>query len=294
MRATLPILAAVCLGTGAAMTATVINHGLATEELAEVPLMASMFGAMVWHASRHQATIAELRRSAARELDFVRHASHQLRTPITVARGHVELLRAETVDVQSVEDTDIVITELDRLSRISDRLLLLATAEHVDCSVRAPVELAALVERTVRRWRPTAWRDWRLEVLVRGSVVGDTERLEAALDALVENALKATQPGDLVAVALRAEGSDAVIEVVDAGVGIAAQDRERIFDQFWTSASGAHDAARGTGLGLATVRAIARAHHGSAEALARPDGGTTMRMRLGDFTPRAAAAVNVP
>jgi signal transduction histidine kinase len=77
-------------------------------------------------------------------------------------------------------------------------------------------------------------------------------------------------------------------------MGIAPQDRERIFDQFWTSAGGAHDAARGTGLGLAMVRAIARAHHGSAEALARPEGGTRMRMCLGDFTPRAAAAVNVP
>jgi signal transduction histidine kinase len=99
-------------------------------ELAEVPMMAAMFVAMVWHARRHQGALEALRRSNEREHEFIRDASHQLRTPITVARGHAELVRGGAVDAQSVDDLEVVIEELDRLSRISDRLLILATAEH--------------------------------------------------------------------------------------------------------------------------------------------------------------------
>jgi signal transduction histidine kinase len=280
--ATVPILGAVCLGSGAAMTATIVEHGLAVDELAEVPMMASMFIAMVWHARRHQAAMEKLQRSGEREREFVRHASHQLRTPITVARGHVELVRLAAVDEQSAEDTEVVLGELDRLSRISDRLLILAAAEHVDFIARAPVDLAELVAGTVRRWSPVADRDWRADVEAHGWIAGDVDRLEAALDALVENSIKATLPGELIEVALRAERGEAIVEVRDGGVGLAPEDAARAFDRFWTAHNGramADD--RGTGLGLATVRAIAEAHGGSVQALPRAGGGTRMIVRLG-------------
>jgi signal transduction histidine kinase len=292
--ATIPVLAGVCVGSGAAMTATIVTHGLAVDELAEVPMMAAMFVAMVWHAHRHQALMSALQRSGERERDFVRHASHQLRTPITVARGHVELVRATIRDPQGIADTDVVLNELDHLSRISDRLLILAASEHVDFIARAPVDLTRLVEDSVRRWRPTADRDWRVDVGVRGCVAGDAERLEAALDALVENSVKATGAGDLIAIALRADGDVAIIEVDDAGVGIPPADVERVFDRFWTRNGGPTAINGGTGLGLATVRAIVEAHDGSAEALPRGGGGTTMRLRLGGFTPARPAPDDEP
>jgi two-component system OmpR family sensor kinase len=285
--ATVPILVAVCLGSGGAMTVTLLEHGLALDELAEVPMMASMFVAMVWHARRHQSALEALQRSGAREREFVRHASHQLRTPITVARGHVELVRAATPDPQTVEDADVVIGELDRLSRISDRLLILAASEHVDFIARAPVDVGRLVEATARRWAPAACRDWYVEVEAEGCVAGDAERLEAAVDALIENAVKATEPGDRISIAVRADEHDAVIEVSDTGVGIAPQDLSRVFDRFWTAPNGHAVASGGTGLGLATVKAIAEAHGGRAEALCRPGGGTTVRMHLAGFWPAA-------
>jgi signal transduction histidine kinase len=258
-------------------------------------MMASMFVAIVWHAHRHQKALEALRRSGARELEFIRHASHQLRTPITVARGHLELVRAATSDAQSVEDTDVVISELDRLSRISDRLLILATSDHVDFIARAPVDLRRLVEGTALRWTAAALRDWRVEVRVDGTVNGDADRLEAALDALIENAVKATRDGDLVAVRVRTEGREAVIEVSDAGVGIPPEDLTRVFNRFWTASDpDAGIAHGGTGLGLAMVKAIAEAHGGHAEALPRVGGGTTVRMRLGGFRPAPPPGLTLP
>jgi two-component system OmpR family sensor kinase len=283
--ATVPILVAVCLGTGSAMTATVVTHGLAVDELTEVPMMAAMFVAMVWHARRHQGALDALRRSTAREHDFVRDASHQLRTPITIARGHAELVRAATAQRQTIDDVDVVIEELDRLSRISDRLLIVATAEHRSFT-RAPIDLSHVVETRARRWEPAADRDWRVEIAAKGTVSGDAERLGAALDAMIENAVKATGPGDGIAVVLRAEGDQAVVEVVDAGVGIPAEDLDRIFDRFWTRTHPNASRGGGTGLGLAAVKAIATAHDGAVEAVAMPRGGATVRMRLGGFVPQ--------
>jgi signal transduction histidine kinase len=286
--ATVPILIAVCFGTGGAMTVTVLANGLAISELAEVPMMAAMFVAMVWHARRHQGALEALRRSTAREHEFIRDASHQLRTPITVARGHAELVRGGAADPQSIEDADVVIEELDRLSRISDRLLILATAEHRSFA-RTPLDLAELVETTARRWQPTAEREWRAEIATAGTLPGDAERLGAALDAMIENAVNATMPGDGIAVVLRAEGNDAILEVVDTGIGIADAHLDRVFDRFWSSPHPGRPRSSGTGLGLAAVRAIAEAHDGSAEALSMPGGGATVRMRLSGFVPRPSA-----
>src|SRR5439155_951690 len=106
------------------------------DELTEVPLMAGMFVAMVWHARRRQAALQEVSRLAEnehrmleRERDFLRDASHELRTPVTVARGHADLIREAASDDQIARDAEIVLDELARLSRISERLLLLARAD---------------------------------------------------------------------------------------------------------------------------------------------------------------------
>jgi two-component system, OmpR family, sensor kinase len=288
--ATLPLLAAVCIGSGAAMASAVVTHDMAVDELAEVPMMASMFIAVVWHAGRHQRALEALQRSAAREREFVRHASHQLRTPITVARGHVELVRAASDDRQAVEDVDVVIGELDRLSRISDRLLILAASEHVDFIAHGEVDVRSVLERTYHRWQPAVPRAWSIAVAADGVVVGDADRLEAALDALVENAVKATKDGGAIDLRVWVDATCAVFEVRDDGVGIPEADLSRVFDRFWTVASGPRADRGGTGLGLATVRAIAAAHGGGAEALARPGGGTTVRMRIAGFRPAGAGA----
>ena len=117
-RTTSLVLGTVCLVTGAALFYAVSHEhpGPGLDELTEVPLMAAMFLAMVWHARRRQAALDEIHRMAANEhrllesqREFVRDASHTLRTPITIARGHVELIRENTEDGQIRQDTEIVL-----------------------------------------------------------------------------------------------------------------------------------------------------------------------------------------
>ena len=93
-------------------------------EVTEVPLMALVYATMVWHARRRQAALDTVSESRERERDFVRDAAHELRTPITIARGHTELIRdAMLMGSQERDDADTVLEELRRLSRITDRLL---------------------------------------------------------------------------------------------------------------------------------------------------------------------------
>ena len=102
-------------------------------ELFEVPLMSAMFLAMVWHAQRRQAALAEVQGVAEmraslleRQERFLHDASHELRTPVTIARGHLELLRREQPDSPEL---DVALDELGRMERIVERLLLLAKSE---------------------------------------------------------------------------------------------------------------------------------------------------------------------
>jgi signal transduction histidine kinase len=188
-RRTAEVLGVVVISTGALITRYVMVDGLHAGELAEVPLMAAMFAAMVWHAQRRRGAMEQLRqvsdanlRLLQREREFVQDASHELRTPITVALGHAELIERQNLDPPLAEDARIVIDELLRRRRLSDRLLLLATADDPDFLARSPVEVRALLGSALDRWAPTE-RRWALDVRTTATVVADLDRLGIALDA---------------------------------------------------------------------------------------------------------------
>jgi signal transduction histidine kinase len=120
------VLAAVSVITGAALVWSVIRTQNSPDEVAEVPLMAAMFVAMVWHVEREKTAMREVRRLAEKEhrlleheRGFVRDASHELRTPITVALGHAELLQSTTADPAVADDVGVIVDELGRLNRIA-------------------------------------------------------------------------------------------------------------------------------------------------------------------------------
>jgi signal transduction histidine kinase len=286
MRSTLLVLFCVCWTTGLALLhiADATHHGI--DEMTEVPLMGAMFMAMVWHARRREAAMVETQGAADREREFIRDASHLLRTPITVARGHAELLAVTTQDEQGRRDVDVVVTELQRLSRISDRLLVLATADNPSFTSVRDVCLPTLVAATVERWSAAADREWTFEATPEGTVRADEERLVCALDAVVENAVKHTKLGDRIIVRGSADADGAVLEVADAGAGIDPETLPRIFERF---ARQPHPNG-GTGLGLPIVKAIVEAHGGRIDVASTPGEGTTVRMRLPGFTPLADAA----
>jgi two-component system OmpR family sensor kinase len=288
LRTTIWALLAVCVGTGITL-GVALTHATAAgfDEMAEVPLMGLMFVAMMWHVERRQAAEAEIRRLAdnehrllERQRTMIRDASHQLRTPITVARGHAELVRANYAAGQLVgEDVDIILDELTRLSRISDRLLMLAAAEHPDFLRARPLDLEPFLMETARRWSAAAARRWEVSVEQPATLLADEERLGYSLDALLENAVKFTGEGDRISIGASGDNGYATIRVSDTGSGIPKEHLGRIFERF-ARVDERNDRRDGTGLGLAIVKAIVEAHGGDVQVASELGQGTTFELRL--------------
>jgi signal transduction histidine kinase len=277
------VLGAVILATGASILADAFDGIQLWGELFEVPLMSAMFLAMVWHAQRRQAALAEVQGVAEmraslleRQERFLHDASHELRTPVTIARGHLELLRREQPEAPELE---VALDELGRMERIVERLLLLAKSEQAGFAFEE-IDLEVFLSDLFIRWSGVAPRAWRLDVDLAGRLLADPEALRNAVDALVENAVKYTDPGDAVELAAHADGAGGVvIEVSDSGTGVPPEALSRIFDR-WARADGARTRERGgAGLGLAIVAAVARAHGGRCSVRRLPR-GTAFRLHL--------------
>jgi signal transduction histidine kinase len=280
------VLTAVVLSTGALLAYDVLREGELADELTEVPLMGAMFLAMVWHAQRRRSAMADLRqisdanlRLLHRERQFVQDASHELRTPITVALGHAELVERASREPEVAEDARIVVDELLRLRRLADRLLLLATSEDPDFLSRAPIQVEQLLQVILQRWAPIN-RRWRLGPSQPATVVGDADRLELALDALVENAVKHTGPGDEIRLGTRRQGDLVAVVVADSGTGIPADRLDGIFERFARLDQARSREMGGVGLGLAIVQAIAQAHGGTVAVQSTPGGGSVFQLLL--------------
>jgi two-component system OmpR family sensor kinase len=267
------------------------NSGvIAIEEISEIPLMALLFLVMVAHVRRRSAALAEARLAAdrervAREVQkrFVRLASHELRTPITVARGYTELLREDFRNPRVREDIRVVLDELDKLDDIAGRLLALALVHQISELDTEIVDMTALMRRVARRWEPVAGRPVIVEV-ASASVHGDERRLETALDCLVDNALLHGEGGSVLFLRARQDGAWTIIEVEDDGPGIPAERRLALLGEHASPL----ESRRGSGLGLTIVRGVVDAHGGQIALSTPPSGGLWVTIRL------PAAAVEIP
>ena len=247
-------------------------------ELFEVPLMSAMFLAMVWHARRRHEALAVVERQAAqraslleRQERFLHDASHELRTPVTIARGHLEVLRR--TNGNPAPEIDVALDELERIEQILERLLLLAKADQPDFVVLEEVDVEPFLEDVFMRWSEVAPRAWLLGVLASGKLAVDPDGLRCALDALLENAVKYTETGDLIEVRSRAANGGVVIEIEDGGCGISEEALTHIWDRFARADAARTRAHGGVGLGLAIVDAICKAHGG--RCTVRVNGDTT-------------------
>ena len=274
------LLAGVALVTGATVAVTGDWSSQRLNELAEVPLMSAMFMVMVGHARRRQQALRQVTRAAERERDFVRDASHQLRTPITVARGHAELIRTATTGTQAERDAEVVIEELSRLERTSDHLLILAASEHPASLMLQPVQLAELVRSAAERWSAIPERQWEFDHGTEARLLADRDRLDCALDALIDNAVHATGAGDRIAVRATADGNEAMITIADGGPGISPEHLDRIFDRFARLPETNGSRNGGTGLGLPMVKAIVEAHQGTVSVVSAVGQGTTFELHF--------------
>ncbi len=285
-RPTLTVLAAVMGLTGLFIWIDYSRGAQPLDEITEVPLMAAMFVAMVWHARRRLSAMEETERVSMenlrlleRERRFVQDASHELRTPITVALGHTELIQRRATDPTIVEDVDVIADELARLRRLVDGLLLLAGTDDPQQLHLVPVDVGEIVADAVRRWAATP-RRWVLGAAEEAVVLADRDRLAVAFDALIENAVQHTREQDTIEVGVRRRDGTAVISFRDTGTGIPMEDLDRIFDRFARADPGRSRHTGGFGLGLSIVRAIVEAHLGSVRVTSQVDVGTTFEIDL--------------
>jgi signal transduction histidine kinase len=250
-------------------------------ELFEVPLMSAMFLAMVWHARRHRAAADALAEHVqervailAQHERFLHDASHELRTPITIARGHLEVLsRANGAGAQP--EVAVAIDELARMERIVERLLVLVLAGETDLTVTAEdVALDMLIEDVAMRWAEVAPRVWRVGRLPSGTIRADPDALRIALDALVENAVTHTNETDAIELRASEWHGHVAIDVADEGCGIPSEAIDKIFERFARVDQSRSRGRDGVGLGLAIVDAIAKAHGGRCLVTSSPNGST--------------------
>jgi signal transduction histidine kinase len=294
MTPTVWVLGAIILVTGVVLIVDISRGTQPLDELTEVPLMAAMFLAMVWHARRRLAVTEEIRRVSEanlrlleRERQFIQNASHELRTPITIAIGHAELLHQAKDPGTIAEDALVVIQELMRLRRLAERLLILAGAEDPDFLHKRPVEVEPMLVEAVHRWLATP-RQWRLGATDEAVVDADADRLALAIDALIENAVKHTKPNDWIELSVR-RNHGVEIEVADSGSGIPTKDLERIFERFASAdTSGSRDAGS-LGLGLAIVKTVAEAHGGSVRVRSQVGKGSAFELVLAEASSRGTS-----
>lgn len=278
--------------TGAAIVRYGIAGIIGWEESSEIVLMGVIVAFLIWHVNRYRAAVqrvdelreAERVRAGNREL-ATRFGSHELRTRLTIARGMTELIHDTTSDQEVRSDAAMAIGELDKASSLATNLMTLV---RVDSSLPLePVDLDELVHLTVRRWAARANRDW-VAMPIAGFILANAERVQAAVDCLVENAVKFTDDGGRISIDAYFDGPDVVITVADSGTGIPAEEVALVTDLFHTSSRAGHRA--GSGLGLPIVRAAVESRGGSLTIASELGVGTqaTIRMPHGndDFPPR--------
>lgn len=283
---TVLVVAVVTLATGGLIGWQVIRGQQDLDYLAEVPLIAMMFVVMVWHARRRVTATEEVRRVSEhnlllldRQRQFLQDVSHELGTPITIALGHAELIAHAATDHAIANDARVTVDELLRMRRLANRLLLLASTDGPDFLRPAPVDVAELMAETLRRWGQEP-RRWSLGTLAEATVRADPDRLTVALDALIENAVGHTDSGGLIELSARLEGDCVVLGVADSGSGIPAAELGRIFGRFSRVDAGRSREIGGFGLGLAVVKAIAEAHHGTVQVRSTLGQGSVFELWL--------------
>jgi two-component system, OmpR family, sensor kinase len=228
--------------------------------------------------------IAELARTFNEMLDrleaafatqraFLSDAGHELRTPITIIQGHLDLLASGAASKEDV--LPVVTDELDRMSRLVEDLLLLARSRRPNFLHLRHEDLDELTQELFGKARPVADRDWRLERIGVGRLLIDRQRMTQAVMNLLRNAVEHTEPGDRIELGSAIADGTARIWVSDTGPGVAAAEREHIFERFARGLDAQARRKEGAGLGLAIAQAVAEAHGGRITLESREGEGAT-------------------
>jgi two-component system sensor histidine kinase GlrK len=213
---------------------------------------------------------------------FLRHVSHELKTPLTALREGAELLNDQVAGPLAPPQRQVVGIMRDnsvKLQRLIEELLDYQRALHAAASLEVKsVSLESLVQEAAHSHELAA-RAKGLRLLIDSQsamVEADPEKLRSIVDNLISNAVKFTPPGGTISVRARAQAGEAVIEVMDTGPGVPAEERESIFNLFFrgrTKADSGPGGIKGSGLGLAIARELVEAHGGQIAVVAGGAGG---------------------
>jgi two-component system OmpR family sensor kinase len=210
-----------------------------------------------------------LEEAFASQKSFISDAGHELRTPITIIRGHLDVMGDDPEERR--ETLDLVRDELDRMSRLVNDLLLLAKASRPDFLQPETVDLDDLTRELFAKASALAQRDWRLSAVGHGRIVADRQRVTQAVMNLSQNAVTHTLAGDAVELGSELRNGRVRLWVQDTGPGVPQHEQARIFERFVRLDRA--PAGEGAGLGLAITRAVAEAHGGRVELDSRPGAG---------------------
>ena len=227
--------------------------------------------------------LMELEEQKAR---FLRHVSHELKTPLTALREGSELLAEEATGQLTPGQKEIVRILRDntlRLRRLIEDLLNYSALQHREARLEVtPVRMRAMVGRVVA--------DQKLAILAKGitlaseceevTVPADEEKLRVIIDNLLSNAVKFTPQGGTIRLTMKQVDGAAILNVIDSGPGVADKERQRIFDAFYQGSATSSGAVRGSGLGLSIVKELVAMHRGSVEIVEHRSSGAHFRVTL--------------
>lgn len=229
--------------------------------------------------------IDSIQAAMERQVAFVADASHELRTPVTVIAGYVNLLRrwAQTEPAVGDEALDAIVRETDRMTRLTSRLLRLAAAGPLEPHRRQRVDLTALLQGLLEDAQAVAEErtlSIRADIQQDLWVDGDAERLHEMFWAFIDNAIKYSRPGGEIDIEAHPGKDDILVRVRDTGVGMTPEQTAHIFERFYRADPARQRQAESFGLGLAIARETIRAHHGNVTVQSEPGRGTVFEITL--------------
>jgi len=253
-------------------------------------LIAQIAGTAIEHSllyARLQAQTNELNRMAAVQSDFLRGITHDLQTPLTSIRAvAAEVGATEELSASAQRDLGTITHQADRMGRMVGQLLAVSRLEAGALESRQEIFRAEpIVQRT---WDALRDANHRFTFRSEGEphlVVGDPDRYEQVLWALLDNATKYAPPGTEVGVAVTGRaGTDGTLlselAVTDQGPGMTSADQARAFDQFFRGDDARRMVPNGSGIGLYAARGLVEAMHGRLELDSAPEAGATFRVTM--------------
>jgi len=213
---------------------------------------------------------------------FIAGVSHDLRTPLTVLQGQIEIMQMQpSTDAETKKSIERMLRQVRRLIRMTNNLLLNAQLEATPILVPCEVNLREILEDIERDAKILAeGLDFRVSASATLTVPGDYDLLKQMLQNVVDNAIKFTPKGGSIQLSLTQEDEYAVLRVADSGQGIPEEQLAHVTEPFYKADSGHRYGSTRAGLGLAIVKQVVEVHGGQLEIQSQENAGTTVTIRL--------------